>query len=75
MGNFYSFLCLSSRIFRRSDDFIANFRENSQVVGVHNCAVGVPADAITVGVGRYTVVKGRWGGGGYGWGEGRGGCV
>ncbi len=35
MGNFYSFLRLYSRIFRRSDDFLANFRENACVVGVH----------------------------------------
>jgi hypothetical protein len=53
-GNFYSFLRLSSQIFRRSDDYMANFRENSGVVGVHMvllasivccwrtyCAVGV----------------------------------
>jgi hypothetical protein len=35
MGNFYSFLRLSSRIFRRFDEVLANFRENSLVVGVH----------------------------------------
>ncbi len=61
MGNFYSFLRLSLRIFRHCDDFLANFRENSCVVGVHivllasilccwrpYCAVDIPADASTV---------------------------
>ncbi len=61
MGNFYSFLRLSSRIFHHSDDILANFRENSWVVGVHIVllasilccwhpyfAVGIPADASTV---------------------------
>ncbi len=35
MRNFHSFLHISSRIFRRSDDFKANFRENSCVVVAH----------------------------------------
>ncbi len=35
MGIFYSCLRLFSRIFRRSDDFLANFCKNSWVVGVH----------------------------------------
>jgi hypothetical protein len=32
---FYQFLYLFARIFRRSDDFLANFRENKRVVGVY----------------------------------------
>jgi hypothetical protein len=34
-GNAYSFIRLSSRIFCCSDKFLANFCENSRVVGVH----------------------------------------
>jgi hypothetical protein len=29
MGHFLLFMCISSQIFRRSDDFFAKFRENS----------------------------------------------
>ncbi len=35
MENVYSFFRLSSQIFRHSDDFLANFGENSWVIGVH----------------------------------------
>jgi hypothetical protein len=41
MGNLYTFLRLSSRIFRHSDDF-TNFREHLIVVGCPYCAVSVP---------------------------------
>jgi hypothetical protein len=36
--------------FRHSSGFLANFHENSRVVGIHGpyCAVSVPADASTV---------------------------
>jgi hypothetical protein len=43
MGNFYSFLRLSSRIFRCSDDFLANFRETHEFLASTYCAVGVSA--------------------------------
>jgi hypothetical protein len=33
MGNFYSFLRLSSRTFRRFDNFLVNFCEKLGVVG------------------------------------------
>jgi hypothetical protein len=46
MGNFCYFASFS-RIFRRSDDFLANFRKNMSCWHPY-CAVGVPADAITV---------------------------
>jgi hypothetical protein len=35
MGNFYYFLCLSSRIFALSDGFFTNFCKNPQFVGIH----------------------------------------
>ena len=58
MGNFYYFFRPSSQIFRNSADFLANFRATNEFLanfrgtheflGIHICAVGVPADAITV---------------------------
>ncbi len=43
MGNFSYFLRLFSRIFRRSEEFLANFHGS-----MSGCAVGVPADSVTV---------------------------
>ncbi len=37
MENFYSFLHLSSRIFRRSEDFYANFRETHELLASILC--------------------------------------
>jgi hypothetical protein len=48
MRNFYYFFVLSSRIFRRSEYFLANFRGTLELLASIYCAVGVPADSITV---------------------------